>query len=108
MSLLNEHAIIFNGNVNPGFDFWLHYVFCMWGIVQETGGRSTGRPGGSLPSVDRSPGSPRRCLCIVQAQTTPDQGILTPVDHLELLVLSLGQHDYSTKTLACITVRLLG
>ena len=72
--------------------------------MQETGDKSTGQPGGSLSSVDRSLVSPRRCLRIVQVLTPPDHGELGPVDHLELLALSLGQHVYSTETLACITV----
>ena len=62
------------------------------------------QPGGSLSSVDRSPGSPRRCLCVFHLLTPPDHGGLGPVDHLELLVLSWGQHVYSTKTLACAAV----
>ena len=74
------------------------------GIVLVTVGRNKGQPGGSLSSVDRSPGSPRRCLCIDQVLTSPDHGELGPVDHLELLLLLLGQHVYNTKTLACLTV----
>ena len=35
-------------------------------------------------------------------QTSP--GGLEPVDYLELLVLSLGQHVYSTETLAFVTI----
>ena len=62
------------------------------------------QPGGSLSSVDRSPGSPKKCLYQSQIQAPPDHGGLEPVDHLELLVLSWGQHVYSTKTLACVTV----
>ena len=36
--------------------------------------------------------------------TLPDHDELGPVDHLELLVLSLGQRVYSIETLACVTV----
>ena len=97
-------CISFNVMLNPAICFWCHYVFCVREIVQGTGDRSTGQPDGSLSSVDRSPGSPRRCLCIVQVLTSPDHGELGPVDHLELLVISLGQHVYNTKTLACLTV----
>ena len=39
-----------------------HFVFCSMGIVLVTVGRNKEQPGGSLSSVDRSPGSPRRCL----------------------------------------------
>ena len=35
-------------------------------------------------------------------------GGLGPVDYLELLVLSLGQHVYSTETLACVIVQRVG
>ena len=45
---------------------------------------------------------------MVQVQTPPGHGGLGPVDHQELLVLSWGQHVYSTKTLACVTVPSVG
>ena len=45
---------------------------------------------------------------MLQVQKHPDHGVQGPVDHLELLVLSLGLHVYSTKTLACITVPRVG
>nr|XP_022300829.1 uncharacterized protein LOC111109032 [Crassostrea virginica] len=39
--------------------------------IQKIVCKSTGQPGGSLSSVDRSPGSPRKCLCVVQDQDIP-------------------------------------
>ena len=98
-----DGALVFD--VSPGFFFWWQIVFCALDIGQETGGRSTGQPGGSLSSVDRSPGSPRRCLCIIQVLTPPYHGALGPVDHLELFVLSWGQLVYCTGTLAWVAVQ---
>ena len=69
------------------------------GIVSGIVCRSTGQPGGSLSSVDRSPGSPRKCLRDLIVQIPSDHGGLGPVDHLELLVLPQGQNVcISTKT----------
>ena len=69
------------------------------GIVLVTVGRNKGQPGGSLPSVDRSPGSPRRCLCTDQIDTVPDHGGLGPGAPIELLVLMLCQCVCHKKTL---------
>ena len=73
-----------------------------------TVGRNKGQPGGSLSSVDRSPGSPRRCLSTVHVHTVPGHGGLGPVASLELSVLMLCQCVCDTKTLQSITIQAVG
>ena len=62
--------------------------------------RSTKQPGGSLPSVDRSLGSPRRCLWSIYLLARPDHDGLGPTDHLELFFALTGstclQHKNSS------------
>ena len=84
------------------------FVFCAMGIVLMTVGRNKGQPGGSLSSVDRSPGSPRRCLCADHVHTVPDHGGLGPVAPLEPFVLMLCQCVCNTRTLQSVTIQTVG
>ena len=76
--------------------------------MQETGGRSTEQPGGSLSSVDRYPGSPRRCLCIDNVHKIPDHSGLGPGAPLELFVIMFCQCVGNTRTLQSVTQQTVG
>ena len=78
------------------------------GIVSLTVGRNKEQPGGSLSSVDRSPGSPRRCLCTCLVHTIPDHGGLAPGAPLELFVLMLCLCVCNTRTLQSVTLQTMG
>ena len=78
------------------------------GIVLVTVGRNKGQPGGSLSSVDRSPGSPRRCLWTDKVHTVPDHGGLGTGAPLELSVLVLCQCVCNTRTLQSVTLQTVG
>ena len=78
------------------------------GIVLVTVGRNNEQPEGSLSYVDRSPGSPRRCLCPADIHTVPDHGGLGPGAPLELFVLMLCQCVCSTRTLLSVTIQIMG
>ena len=71
-------------------------------------GRSAEQPGGSLSSVDRSPGSPRRCLCTDDLYTVPDHSGQGSVAPRELFVLMLYQCVYNTRTLQSETLHTVG
>lgn len=62
-------------------------------IVLVTIGMSIGHPECFLWSVDRSPGYPRRWLCVEHVHTFPDHGGVVSLPHLELIVPLLGQQS---------------
>lgn len=77
-------------SVYHGFSVWFkQFVFYDMDIVWVTVDMSTGQPGGPLPSVVRSPGSPRRCLWEVQAQNVSDHGGLGHEAHLSIAECAL-------------------
>ena len=78
------------------------------GIVLLTVGRNKEQPEGSLSSVDRSPGSPRRCLWTDKVHTVHGHGGLGPVTPLELSVLILCQCVCNTRTLQSVTLQTVG
>ena len=78
------------------------------GILLLTVCRNKEQPGGFLSSDDRSPGSPRRCLCLDEIHTVPDHGRLGPGAPLELSLLMLCQFVCNTKTLQSVTLQTVG
>lgn len=65
-------------------------------IVWVTVGMSSWHPEGYMWYVDRSPGSPRRWICVKHVQIFSDRDRVVSVAHLELIV-PLLPNVYSTK-----------
>ena len=78
------------------------------GIVLMSVGRSAEQPEGSLSSVDRSPGSPRRCLCTDDLHTVPDHSGQGSVAPRELFVLMLYQCVCNTRTVQSVSLQTVG
>ena len=102
------YFFIFIGYADLVFSFVWQFVFGSLGIVIVSVGRSPKQPGGSLSSVDRSPGSPRRYLSVEFLYTVPDHGGLGPLASLVLLVLMLYHFVCNTGTLSSVTVQTVG